>query len=69
MSKGIIMNDIGARTVEDLKYLYDDPVLLNELKERLSENDYQKLLKAEGMTVYLINYKGELIVTLFLLVF
>jgi hypothetical protein len=58
------MNEIGARTVEDLRYLYDDPVLLKELKERLPQNDYEKLLKAEEMTVYLINYKGELVVVL-----
>jgi hypothetical protein len=58
------MNEIGARTVEDLRYLYDDPVLLKELKEQLPQNDYEKLLKAEEMTVYLINYKGEQIVVL-----
>lgn len=45
---------MGAKAVEDLKYIFEDNTLLKEVQGGLREEEFQKFLKCREKTLFLI---------------
>jgi hypothetical protein len=52
------MHEIDVKTVKDLQYVYDDPILLKEIEDYFSKYSFEKFIEVRNLTVLLSIKQG-----------